>query len=187
MKKTNSKQTEKSSMFKIPRWILVLLVLNLGGVISIGVFMLATQKKTAFVDLGKLYEGFELNKQRQTELQSMSIQFKNTLDSMALEIQSMESSLQANYDRITDEKLQVKKMNYYKIEENMQAKLEETKVKSDEQIWLQINTYTQEFGKEKGYDYIYGGNGTGSLMYANDSKDISEDVLVYINKKFAGE
>lgn len=185
--KKNKTENMNNGGFKLPKWIPILLILNLLGVIAISCMLMMNQKKTAFVDLGKLYDGFELTKQKQTELQSMNFSFKNALDSLALEIKSIEDALTINYNKELEEKLQIKKINYYKIEENMSIKLEEEKGKGDELIWQQINTYTQEFGKEKGYDYIYGGNGSGSLMFANESKDISEDVLVYINKKFAGE
>jgi outer membrane protein len=187
MKKTHQKESATPTAFKMPKWVLPILILNLVGIIGIGSFLLVSQKKVAYVDLGKLYEGFELTKQKQTELQSMSFSFKNTLDSISIEIKAMENALNTSYDKTLDEKLQIKKMNYYKIEENMQIKFDEEKAKADENIWQQINTYTQEFGKEKGYDYIHGGNGSGSLMYAKDSEDVSGDVLAYINEKFSGE
>lgn len=187
MKNKKNIESTNVSMYKLPKWVVIVLVLNFIGIIGIGVLLITKQKKTAFVDLGILYEGFELSKQKQVQLQSLSFNYKNALDSLGLEIKSLEDALNINYDKDIDQKLQLKKMNYYKIEENMQAQLETEKSKADEQIWLQINTYTQEFGKEHGYDYIYGGNGSGSLMYANNSKDISNEVLDFINKKYIGE
>lgn len=172
---------------KVPKWIIAILITNMVLVLSLGALFYFNQKKTAFVDLGVLYDGFEMAKKKNAEIQSMSFQFKNTLDSLALEIQSMENELNISYNKDLDLKLQQKKINYYKIEENMQAKLNEEKGRSDEQIWQQINSYTQEYGKLKDYDYIYGGNGSGSMMYANENRDISEEVLNYINKKYLGE
>lgn len=187
MKKKNIEIEKKSMTAKIPRWLLVLVLLNFMAITVLTILVFTNQKKTAFVDLGKLYEGFEMSKQMQTEFQSINFKYKNTLDSLALEIQSLEGALNIEYNKTLDEKIQQKKMNYYQVEENMQVKLEEIKTKGDEQIWQQINSYTQEYGKENGYDYIYGGNGSGSLMYANDAKDISSDVLKYINQKYLGE
>lgn len=49
-------------------------------------------------------------------------------------------------------------------------------------IWEKINQKINEYGKEKGYDYIFGAKGDGSIMYASDAKDITKEVIAYINK-----
>jgi outer membrane protein len=54
------------------------------------------------------------------------------------------------------------------------------------QILLQINTYVKEFGKLNKYQYILGANGEGTLMYADESKDISAEVLQFINNRYEG-
>src|SRR5688500_6522765 len=110
MKKNTSSKEAQSSTFRIPKWILVVLILNLCGIVGIGTVMLTTKKKTAFVDLGKMYEGFEMSKQKQTQLQSLSFNYKNALDSLSLEIKSLENALMNNYNTEIDQKLQLKKI-----------------------------------------------------------------------------
>jgi outer membrane protein len=57
---------------------------------------------------------------------------------------------------------------------------------SDE-IWKQINHYIKEYGKDKHYDFIYGATGTGSLMYADSTLDLTVPLVKYINEKYAGK
>jgi outer membrane protein len=55
------------------------------------------------------------------------------------------------------------------------------------EINIQINKYVEEYAKENNYDVILGGNGSGNIMYLKNDINITDDVLVYINKKYNGE
>jgi outer membrane protein len=44
----------------------------------------------------------------------------------------------------------------------------------------------QDYGKKHGYDFIYGAQGSGNLMYANGQKNITDEVLKYINERYQG-
>ncbi len=55
------------------------------------------------------------------------------------------------------------------------------------EIWNYINAGIKDYGEMEGYDYILGASGEGSLMYAKESKNITDDVLSFINKRFQGK
>ena len=42
----------------------------------------------------------------------------------------------------------------------------------------------KEYGKDKGYSFILGANDGGSVLYGKDNKDITEDVVKYLNSKY---
>jgi outer membrane protein len=54
-------------------------------------------------------------------------------------------------------------------------------------IWTQLNQYITEYGKTKDYEYILGANGSGSLMYADSTLNITEEVTAFANKKYSGK
>lgn len=56
-----------------------------------------------------------------------------------------------------------------------------------QQVWGQINSYVHDYGKENKYELIFGADGSGSLMYAGEAVNITEDVLDYINERYEGE
>jgi outer membrane protein len=58
--------------------------------------------------------------------------------------------------------------------------------KYDEEIITQLNQYVQDYGKEMGYAYIYGNNGEGSLMYADDARVITREMIEYVNNRYKG-
>ena len=51
-------------------------------------------------------------------------------------------------------------------------------------IWDRLNTYIGEYGQDNDYVYIFGANGDGSVMYAADSENITEEIIAFVNIKF---
>jgi len=50
-----------------------------------------------------------------------------------------------------------------------------------------VKTYRKvikEYGKQKGFDYIYGTGEAASILYAKDSYDITNDILKLVNDKY---
>src|SRR5690606_29337088 len=54
-------------------------------------------------------------------------------------------------------------------------------------IWNRLNPYIVEFGRARGYDFIYGANGTGSLLYADEGKDLTSELIDYVNQRYRGK
>jgi outer membrane protein len=69
------------------------------------------------------------------------------------------------------------------VEESYTSKVQD----SYNLIWDRINNYVKEYGEKNGYDYIFGANGDGTVMYADGSEDITNDITTYINLRYAGE
>jgi outer membrane protein len=51
-------------------------------------------------------------------------------------------------------------------------------------IWKRINESVAEYGKKKGYDFIFGASGDGSIMFAGEANDVTDDVIRYINQSY---
>src|SRR5690606_13453127 len=47
-----------------------------------------------------------------------------------------------------------------------------------------IKATIKTYGKEKGYDYIYGTGDAASVLYAKDQYDITQDVIKLLNEKY---
>ena len=49
----------------------------------------------------------------------------------------------------------------------------------------EINDFVKEYAKEKGYNFVLGTSGEGgTVMYGEEKADITEDVLVQLNKAY---
>lgn len=144
--------------------------------------------KTAFVDVNRLYEEFDLKKELETNLLQVESERKKILD-------SLESNLNFLVEKIKeDEKNSEKKKAFFNLKRNEYLETAKQFEEDDnalaqkyrEQILTQLNQYVQDYGRQENYDFLFGNSGDGSVMYAQEVNDKTEDVLIYINNKYKG-
>lgn len=146
-------------------------------------------KKYAYVQLETLRKDFVLSKQLDAELKNIVNKRKEILDSMKLDFQMLERRVQmkgiANKEDVGEYRL---KRAFFEEKENEFVEANnELESKYQEDIWNKINNYIKDYGKENKYEYIFGLNGTGSVMYAEEENDITAPLLIYINDKYSGK
>lgn len=124
------------------------------------------QPKIAFVSHQQLFEGYQGRKdvaqiltQQQHLYQSDSIQFTNLSD-------SAQSYYLQKYDQ-------------------QQQQLQQKAEQYTAQIWQQINAGILEYGHQHHYTFIFGATGTGSLMYADSTQNITQEIITYLNQRYA--
>jgi len=47
-----------------------------------------------------------------------------------------------------------------------------------------VKKFIKDYGKEKGYDYIYGTGEAASILYAKDNYDITKEIVKLLNDKY---
>ncbi|MBI3136216.1 MAG: OmpH family outer membrane protein [Bacteroidetes bacterium] len=168
---------------------ITLLISNLFCIGAVLYLLFSTdQNKSAFFMSAKVYNAFDYKNELETDLLKAETAMNSAIDSLRKDLQ-----LDLNYlKQITPTEDQLiafeRKQNYFLDFKTSEE--EKYAVKAQESyglIWDRINGYVQEFGKNNSYSYIYGANGDGSLMYADESEDITEDIIVYVNQRYAGE
>lgn len=153
--------------------ILVASVTTMGALL----YLHYSSEKTAFVSSQKIFADFEGKRELSQELDLLESQHQHILDSLTM---AMRSTLDAS-ERAQQQRL-FQRLKAEFLEE--EASLAQSYT---ERIWTQINTYTQEYAQQEGYTYLFGARQDGTLMYAMDSKDITTEVLTYINERYRGE
>lgn len=144
-----------------------------------------SQDKTGYIELNQIYDKFPLKKELEGQLQHTQNARKAILDSMNLKLHTLSNQARAGSTEaekvfLVEQRAYLEKQRYFEEDNSNQVR------QYDEQIWKQINQYVKDFGEEKGYDYVFGATGTGSVMYADKSKNITEEVSTYVNSKYKG-
>jgi outer membrane protein len=70
------------------------------------------------------------------------------------------------------------------LQQRQQQKSQMLRQESDQAIdslIAEVKEYVSDYGKERGYAYIFGSNESANIMYAKEGLDITEDVLEVIN------
>jgi len=127
-------------------------------------------KKTGYVDMFKLVSEFELQKEYTDDARRHMEREKSLIDSVVFTQKLKDSS---TYQGLKNE-----------LYAALNRKAEQTNKEIESMIWKRLNPYLVDYGKENGYMYIYGANGTGNVLYADKSQDITEELIKYVNKRY---
>lgn len=155
--------------------------LFIGGLLLYNVL---TTKKLAYVDTITLFENCKMKKELYFLLEQKKKEYDLRLDSV--------------YSAITGQKMEDRKDTIFTPHENADAtyfmerkKVEEEMLeninRSNEQIWTFINQNVSEYSKLNKIDYLFGANGQGNIMYANEEENITKAILKFIDDKYEGD
>lgn len=143
--------------------------------------------KTGYVSLGKVVSEFEYSQELQKDREKVINARNAILDSLQIELNVISESFKNGIDTLKLKLFQFKREEYYQKENQFYEDNQALVSKHEEQVMSQLNQYINDFGKENNYKYIFGATGNGSLMFADETTDISEDVITYINQKYSGQ
>lgn len=155
--------------------------------ISIAIYHLCFEQKHAFIDIPKVFNGFDMKNEMQKKLKQTETLRMKIIDSLSLELQVISNRLKAepkNNELMAA--FDAKRQFYFKTQERIEQDNAALTDQYDKQILEQMSTYIMEYGKKNGYDFIYGSSGNGALMFANEQYNISDDIILFINSKYKG-
>lgn len=168
----------------------IALVLNGALVFILGFYLLSMSggtEKTGYIDIPSVYNEFTLKKELETRLQEVENQRQAVLDSLKLDLQLLSSQLGAEPDQQTLQQFEYQRQQYLAKQQQFEQENQALMAQYDEQIGVQLNQYVKDFGGANKYHYVFGANGNGAIMYAEESEDLTQRVIEFINNKYAGK
>lgn len=153
-------------------------------IIVIGLILTACGEKTGYVRNSYIYNNFEGKKELERKVIQLQDRHNYILDSILLVTEGLKINVQNDLER---QQIYQHQLEYYqKVVAEFRKNEQEKQELFNERIWKHINLYIEEYGKLNEYTYIHGADGSGSLMYADSTHDISEEVLKFVNEKYSG-
>ena len=163
-------------------------IISLGSIVIVIYNILKPIQKIAWVELSQVYEKFEMRQELETKAKNVAQARKAVTDSLEFELKMLERQINAEQGK-NREKIniyEIKREQYLKRKQEFDEDNENMVREYDNQVVTQVNQYMKDFGRERGYKYILGANGTGSMMYADEAEDITGIVNEYINTRYKG-
>ncbi|WP_140487108.1 OmpH family outer membrane protein [Flavobacterium sp. GSA192] len=157
----------------------------------VAIYMAKSSSELVYVDVNKLIEGYSRTKVAKAEFDKKANLMKANVDSLVAnwqkELKNYEkerSSLSPKELKLKEELLGNKQQQINGYQEAIQKKIQEENQKVTQTVINDINDYIKEYGKKNGYKIIFGANGGGTIMYADESSDLTEDVLKGLNEEY---
>lgn len=165
---------------------IISLLVALSALIT-SLILLNSQRKMAYIDNVAVFNGFTYKQELESKYKGVIDRRQDILDSLRIGIESLGLKLRSDSTPSLGKKYQTNVRDYQELNQRFTQDNEELSQRYDEQVWKQINQYVKDYGNARGYDLIMGTSGSGNLMHGSSSLDITEDLLEYINRRYAGE
>ncbi len=153
------------------------------------IYLFVTRPKTGYVEVYKVYGDFELKKEYDAKLTTVQTARKNIIDSLSIKLEALGAQIQSGVFNKTEREIKIQEYQLKRQELALKQKSFEednsrTVQQYQEQIWKQLNEYMKSYGKEHSYTYIFGADGSGSLMYSVEENNITEEITKYVNERY---
>lgn len=149
-------------------------------------------RKTAYVDIRKVFDGFNMKKELEQKFKQTATNRQKVIDSLTLDLQMLSRAIADQKEarkEISSEltyNFEYKRNEFIKLKNQFEEDNAVLSQKYDAQILERLTQYVIEYGKINKYDFIYGADNNGNIMYADDCYNISEEIVSYINNKYKG-
>lgn len=136
-------------------------------------------KYEAFADLSKEAGGNYAYMQKQYQKKALELQQRYDTYQQKIQMQTISGD-----EAIKEEAAINAGMEDLKKMETNIASLEGAAMEKNARITSDITTYFKSYSKDKGIDFILAYGGSSGVLYANDSLDITSDVLNALNENY---
>ena len=165
----------------------VLFIIALVGC-SFGIYNFIGKTKTGFIIIEEVYSKFDFKKELEKKFMDVKFSRKKILDSLELDLKLLNLKLQKQTKIFNLEAEGFEKSRQFYLQMAKQTEEDNSQLSSqyDKEILIQLNQYMKDYGEENNYDYIFGSNNNGSLMYSKEINNVTQEAIRYINSKYNG-
>lgn len=146
-------------------------------------------EKTAYADNTELIQAYQKMEDAKSEFEARNEMLSLEFDSIALNFQKKVQSYQQRSGEMSQSEREIKEKQLMELGQRLERdqqqkknKLEEESASVAEELVKEVRRKVATYGEENNYVYIYGSNETANILYAKEGKDITEELIEYINK-----
>lgn len=167
-------------------------VISIVLVILLGAYTFSVQKKIAYVRSADLVNGYLGMKEVQNKYQENVQVWQGNVDTLKFDFQraidkyNAEATGLSQNERAEREKyLQQLQQNLTQYSVAIEQKAKEEDEKLTQGVLNQINSQVEAYAQKEGYDIILGTTLVGSLLYAEEGIDITDQLLKELNNAYS--
>ena len=151
-----------------------------------------TQNKIAYVDMGSIMREYEGLKAFDEEMEAERDQLRKEIESLIEPYQLKVEEYYKNVGRMSAAEkssaelaLQQEQSAINEQQDKFMQQLEEERLEGLEAINEEIAAYVEEYAKSKGYQLVLGTLGTETVIYGEDKLNITQEVLIELNRLYS--
>ncbi len=154
----------------------------------------AKEFKTAYIDTNKLLdestEKKDIEEKYKAKADVMDSRLKVEAEKFQREAASFKQNAMADGQAWAQQKgaeLQQREQELQYAQQGMLQQLQAESGKEMDSLVTKYKKIFKEYGKDKGYDYVFGTGEAATVLYAKDSYDITKELIKMVNDKYKSE
>ncbi len=175
------------------RIIIIVAVVGALGSLVASAFVWITAPRIAYVRSFELVDKYAGTVEARAAFEKKKSAMLSNVDSMKMYFNQARgayikemSTLPASKRNEREQELSAQHSQLIQYGEVIDQKIKEEDAVMMNEVLGQINSYVEEYAKENNFDIIMGTTASGSLLYGDESLDVTEDILDELNKKYQG-
>ncbi|WNM19638.1 OmpH family outer membrane protein [Flavobacterium capsici] len=147
--------------------------------------------KTAYIDTSKLMEesieAKDIEAKYKEKSKTMGTQLEAEVNRWKSEAANFQKNAQANGQAWAQQKgaeLQKREQQLSYAQEGILRQLQQESGAELDSLVTSYKKEIKQYGKEKGYDYIYGTGESNSVLFAKENYDITKEIIKIVNDKY---
>lgn len=167
-------------------------------IIAISISIIACNKpaevkevKTAYVDTSILIKEYtatkDLDAKYKAKGEEKGKQLEAEINRFKEEASNFQAQAQAKGQAWAQQKgaeLQRREQQLGQAQQALSQQLQQEGGVEMDSLVVGVKKFIKEYGKEKGYDYIYGTGDAATVLYAKEKYDITKDIIKLLNDKY---
>lgn len=154
-------------------------------------FASCEQEKTAFIDNTKLFNEYQEKIDIEARLKSKGEKYQKRVDSISRAFQAEKIDFSSKAESMPQKKaqeqynaiMQKEQVLSQQLQIENQSLQQESQAKVDSLI-KKVRAFVKDYGKKNQYSYIFGNTESGSVLYGQEAKDITDAVLKELNESY---
>lgn len=154
----------------------------------------AVIKGIAYVNSDTLLENYAYFQDQTETLENkrkkLEAEFTNRAKGLENEIGNFQKNAQnmtMAQARAVEEDLMQKRQNLMQYQQNLQQELAEDQMEVNNKLYDQVSDYLKSYGKQRSFQIVLTYTKGSGVLYANDSLDITREVIKGLNEEYAKE
>lgn len=154
-------------------------------------FSCQQESKVGFVDNGKLINGYQMKIDIETKYEVINQKFTKKMDSLSQEFQKEVMQYQTKQQSMSPKELEETYQMLGQKQQQLQQRYQGEQQELEKAFQTEIDTviskvkdFVKQYGKENKYKYILGSNEAGSVIYGEESADLTKVILEALNAKY---
>jgi len=160
-----------------------------GAALLLAVWAFWSKDKVAYIETSVVMEQYHGMKTAKAEFEKKSKVYQANVDTAIAEFQKELAAYEKERSGMSDKEkelkeqlLQNKQMQLGKYQEAMQNQARQEEQKLTQNVLNEVNDFMLNYGKANGYTFVFGANGSGNIVYADEnSKNITKEIIEKLN------